>query len=58
MLYRAQGRTSAAIDMMMTAIKLNEEEYGGNSREVGEVYEKLGMLYLDIPDFNNAIANL
>ena len=44
--------------MMMTAIKLNEEEYGGSSREVGQVYEKLGMLYLDIPDFNNSIINL
>lgn len=44
--------------MMLTAVKLNEEEYGNNSREVGEVYEKLGILYLDVMDFNNAIGNL
>jgi tetratricopeptide (TPR) repeat protein len=58
LLYRRQNRIYAAIDMIQTAIKLNEEEYGSNSREVGEVYEKLGLLYLDIQDFNNAIANL
>lgn len=52
------GRIYAAIDMMLTAIKLNEEEYGPNSQEVGETYEKLGMLYLDIPDYNNAIIYL
>lgn len=58
LLYRRQGRTYAAIDMMLTAIKLNEEEYGSNSREVGEVYEKLGLLYLDVMDFNSAIQHL
>ena len=58
LLYRRQGRLFAAIDMMLTAIKLNEEEYGSSSREVGEVYEKLGLLYLDISDYNNSIANL
>ncbi len=32
LLYRRQGRLFAAIDMMLTAIKLNEEEYGSSSR--------------------------
>lgn len=58
LLYRQIGRIYAAIDMMQTAVKLNEEEYGGSSREVGEVFEKLGMLYLDVPDFNSAIIHL
>ena len=58
LLYRRQGRVYAAIDMMLTAIKLNEEEFGSNSREVGEVYERLGLLYLDAMDFNNAIGHL
>ena len=44
--------------MMLIAAKLNEEEFGSNSREVGEVYERLGLLYLDIQDFNAAIAQL
>lgn len=32
LLYRSQGKAQAAIDMMETAIKLNEEEYGSSSR--------------------------
>ena len=35
LLYRQMGRTFAAIDMMNNAIKLSEEQYGSNSREVG-----------------------
>jgi tetratricopeptide (TPR) repeat protein len=38
LLYRQMGRLYSAIDMMLTAVKLNEEEYGASSREVGEVY--------------------
>ena len=58
LLYRRQNRIYAAIDMMLNAVKLNEEEFGSNSREVGEVFEKLGLLYLDVADFNSAIAHL
>ncbi len=44
--------------MMQAAIKLSEEEFGTGSREVGQVLQKLGLLYMDLKDFDKTIFYL
>ena len=56
-LYKKLGKNNRSIDMFNKALQKRCELYGDFTNEVAEVYENIGITYLEEFDFKTAMNN-